>query len=214
MRGWCSALLMACAVAMAGSATQTDWSGGQAIPTPVTEWGSTFGPGDLLDWLNSPGCLTLDFEQVDLASGQFGLGELVGADLDGDGLTDVIGSYSNNPVRWFRNTGTELPWPCHLVYDGGCNYFAPASAADMDGDDDPDVLISDSDYRIVWAENSLPDSVWAVHLVCEPPTNIRSMHAADVDNDGDQDVFGAGTMDDWVGWWENIDGVGDSWWST
>jgi len=38
-----------------------------------------------------------------------------------------------------------------------------------------------------------------------------SVHAADMDGDGDVDVLGAALLDDDIAWWENLNGAGTSW---
>ncbi|MCD6587911.1 MAG: T9SS type A sorting domain-containing protein [Candidatus Fermentibacteraceae bacterium] len=195
----------------ADSATQTDWSEGPGNPLPVTQWSSKFGPGSCVDWANNPGLLTLDLQRTDLAWGFPTVYEIILADLDDDGKQDVIGSEHYQPVIWLRNTGVETPWPYQVIFDGQCNCDVLPAPADMDGDGDLDILFADKDYNIFWAENLLPDSSWTLHTIATDLYRAMSLHSADIDGDGDQDIFGCVMNNNWVGWWENIDGVGNSW---
>ena len=52
---------------------------------------------------------------------------------------------------------------------------------------------------------------WVEHEVQEDFDQTRSVHAADVDGDGDVDVLGAARGDDEIAWWENRVGDGTLW---
>ena len=79
------------------------------------------------------------------------------------------------------------------------------ASADVDGDGDLDVLgaarLADD---ITWWENTIGDgTVWIEHTVEGEFDGATSVHAADVDRDGDLDILGAAGTADIITWWEN-----------
>jgi len=49
------------------------------------------------------------------------------------------------------------------------------------------------------------------HVVVDSIWGACAVDTEDIDGDGDTDVLGASEVDDFIAWWENIDGVGTSW---
>ena len=135
-------------------------------------------------------------------------------DIDSDGDLDLIGAArSINAVTWWENTaGDGSFWLVHAI-DNNFVYSIEVYAADLDGDGDPDVLgAAMTGDDITWWENTAGDgSAWSEHLVDGAFNGARSVHAADVDKDGDLDILGAARYDDDVAWWENLNGDGSSW---
>jgi hypothetical protein len=79
-------------------------------------------------------------------------------------------------------------------------------AADVDGDDDIDVLTASyADDTISWYENdSTPgDGGWTGRAITTTSQFAYSVHAADVDGDGDIDVISSSLGNDTVAWYEN-----------
>jgi FG-GAP-like repeat/Secretion system C-terminal sorting domain len=104
-------------------------------------------------------------------------------------------------------------WTEHPVigdFEGARSVYA----YDMDGDGDIDVLgaayLADD---ITWWENVDGDGLnWTEHEVDGSFESAQSVCAADVDGDGDTDVFGAGnSYGGGIAWWENVDGDGLNW---
>jgi FG-GAP-like repeat/Secretion system C-terminal sorting domain len=135
------------------------------------------------------------------------------ADVDGDGDTDVLGAaYYNGAVTWWDNVdGSGLEWVEHPV--GNLNIAKALYASDVDGDGDIDVLGADYDEGdIVWWENVDGGGLeWVEHLVDGEFDGASSVHAMDVDGDGDTDVQGAADGAHDIKWWENVDGGGLEW---
>lgn len=57
---------------------------------------------------------------------------------------------------------------------------------------------------ITWWENIAGDgTAWSGHTVDGTFDRAYSVHAADLDGDGDMDVLGAAGIADEITWWEN-----------
>jgi VCBS repeat protein len=135
------------------------------------------------------------------------------ADLDGDGDADVIGGarFLGRVFAFVNAAGDGSTWTQRTVATGLSDVWAVATA-DLDGDGDMDVL-STSRYidRVAWYRNDAGDgSVWTPLVVSTVAPVPHSVHASDVDRDGDQDVvvaaFGAT-----IAWHENLTGAGTTW---
>ena len=128
------------------------------------------------------------------------------ADVDGDGDMDALSaSRDDDKVAWYENTsGDGSSWTPHTITtdaDGATSVYA----GDLDGDGDMDVLsASFFDDKIAWYENTSGDgSSWMLHTITTDADSARSVYAADVDGDGDMDVFSASQSDDKIAWYEN-----------
>jgi FG-GAP-like repeat/Secretion system C-terminal sorting domain len=135
-------------------------------------------------------------------------------DVDGDGDIDVLGAANGaDDITWWENTdGTGGVWTEHTV-DGEFDGAASVYAADVDGDGDTDILGAASlADDITWWENvEGTGTSWTEHTVDSDVDRAYSVHATDVDGDGDIDVLGAAIYADDIIWWENLDGTGTSW---
>ncbi len=105
--------------------------------------------------------------------------------------------------------------PPHVIV-GNFNGANDAYAADVDGDGDVDVVGTAGDDGIqgrhmMWWENAVGDGrFWIEHTVDNSFEGV-SVHAADVDGDGDVDILGASWAADDITWWENTAGDGTLW---
>ena len=120
-------------------------------------------------------------------------------------------------TSWYVTSGTVgiAPGVIEHAVDSSFDGAWFVDSADMDGDGDVDVLGTASFVynRITWWENADGlGAVWIEHTIggisFDPPIFI---HAADVDSDGDMDVLGASQYGNNISWWENTDGMGESW---
>lgn len=144
-----------------------------------------------------------------VAAGFDGATSVHAVDFDGDGDLDLIGAAheADTITVWENTNGLGSAWDDHVVtgsYDGAIS----VQAADIDGDGDVDVLAAaEVADDITWWEN---DGTWPDDGTGWTPRNIwwefygvRSVHAADLDNDGDVDVLGACGECDAFSWFEN-----------
>ncbi len=131
------------------------------------------------------------------------------ADLDGDGLPDVLASYdgSDEIVWWQNNGGGSFTTGVRItnLADRATSVFA----ADLDGDGDLDVLsASGNDDKIAWYENlTLNSGTFGPQKIITTNANgAYSVHAADLDGDGAIDVLSASEIDNRIAWYRNSGG--------
>ena len=138
------------------------------------------------------------------------------SDLDGDGDRDVLvaeeGSvpWATTRIAWYENTDGLGAFGPRRVITSQIEGGSAVVAADLDGDGDPDVLsASKRDDKIAWYENTDGLGTFGGQRVLTTSADVaRSVHAADLDGDGDLDVLAASEGDDTVAWFENLDGLG------
>ncbi|MCP3958924.1 MAG: DUF11 domain-containing protein, partial [bacterium] len=149
--------------------------------------------------------------------GDFEVGEAVkAADVDGDGDLDVVGvSFGDFLVSWWENTaGDGSAWTERSIKTGILG-AEDVDVADVDGDGDLDVVGFDFDQVFWWENDGTPTVVtgsdWTERTVVTLSGTFKSVHAADVDRDGDLDVLAANAVNDLVAWYENTAGDGSAW---
>tara|TARA_R110000772_G_scaffold141974_1_gene251675 strand:+ start:4099 stop:5463 length:1365 start_codon:yes stop_codon:yes gene_type:complete len=134
-------------------------------------------------------------------------------DIDGDGDMDALVSYNyplDGKITWYENAdGLGTFGPQQIIFT---NILVIKSifASDLDGDGDLDVLsASRNDNIIAWYENTNGLGSFGVQqIISDTALYAFSVHAADIDNDGDQDIFTA-RGDDYISWYENTNGQGN-----
>ena len=204
----------------AGTATQTDWSGGDGIFGPVIDWGSEFYLDTDIESYNYPSDIVLQktialIPLEHTVDGAFdGAHSVFSADINGDGYMDVLGAgYLCNDIAWWENVdGYGTSWTEHIV-DGDFAGTRSVYSADVNGDGYMDVLgAAYSANDITWWENvDGSGTSWTEHIVDGNFGTPISVYSADVNGDGYMDVLGAAISDNDITWWENVDGSGTSW---
>ncbi len=199
--------------ASAGSATQTDWSGGPGEHGPVTSWGTDFSADTDIDWHYVIGELSLAcFQDYPVARVDFPR-VIFPCDMDGDGYTDLLcAAQESDAVFLFRNTGMGMTWETATVA-GGLDGAWTVFAADIDSDQDLDVLCTANfEGTVTWWENlDGSGSSWSGHFVTTELVFPERSVAVDVDGDSDMDVVTAEHLTGEIFWVENIDGQGLAW---
>ncbi|MCD4846873.1 MAG: T9SS type A sorting domain-containing protein [Candidatus Aegiribacteria sp.] len=197
----------------AGSAVQTEWSGGPGVWGSVTDWGNQFFQETDISWLHASGCIMLQGCVEHVITGYYPSLIFVHADdIDGDDDTDVLTATSSgtNSISWWENldeSGTA--WSQHVI-----DVYFPSMcihSEDIDGDGDSDVLCAGTDLICWWENTNGLGTAWAEHTVDSDFQGANSVYSEDIDSDGDMDVLGAARYADDITWWENLNGVGTSW---
>jgi surface antigen len=126
------------------------------------------------------------------------------ADMDRDGDMDVL-SVADAEVAWHENNDAFPPafvtHPIANNLDGGRWVYA----ADLDRDGDMDVVAASKvNDQIFWYQNQggTPPT-FAGYLVTNRAQGPRSVLAADLDSDGDMDLYSASDDDNTIAWYEN-----------
>ena len=201
----------------ADSEVQTDWSGGGDIPGPVSEWSNEFYQSLCINWSDNPGSLLLSQGILKhTVDGDFeGAWSVYSEDIDGDGDMDILGAaWGDDDITWWENSDTSpgIYWTEHLV-DGDFLFATSVYSEDINGDGYLDILgAAWGADDITWWENvDGSGTSWVEHTVDGGFWGARSVYSEDIDGDGDMDVLGAAVKDNFITWWENIDGLGTSW---
>jgi uncharacterized repeat protein (TIGR01451 family) len=136
------------------------------------------------------------------------------ADVDGDGDLDALSaSFFDDTIAWYENVGGGgTSWTRRTIATTA-DQARSVYAADLDGDGDLDALSASSfDDKVAWYENvGGGGTSWTLHTISTTADGAFSVHAADVDGDGDLDVLSASYDDDKTAWYENAGGGGTSW---
>ncbi len=151
----------------------------------------TFGPDQLI-------VETLDYG---------GFVSVFAIDIDGDSDNDVLAAeFGGNTLSWFENTnGLGAFGPQQIITSTLITPYMIFSI-DLDNDGDLDVLsASGTDDKVIWYENTDGLGTFSTEKVITTLTdNPRSVYAADIDNDGDNDVLSASIADYKIAWYENF----------
>lgn len=139
------------------------------------------------------------------------------ADIEGDGDMDVLGASKTqfdtfDITLWMNEDGLGQSWSARII-DGAFDGAKSVCTGDVDGDGDLDVLGAAAYVdEIAWWENMDGSAtVWTKHTIGGSFDGAWSVHAADMDSDGDLDVIGTAYYLDAVALWTNTDGTGTSW---
>ena len=128
-------------------------------------------------------------------------------DVDGDGDLDVLAT-GDDTIAWYENAdGKASSWRRHFITTRSETGFS-AYAADLDADGDLDLLSATSEGNTTaWHENTDGQGSFGPRKVIAIFWNApaRSVYAADVDDDGDNDVLSVST---WIQMYDNTDGFG------
>jgi hypothetical protein len=147
--------------------------------------------------------------------GQFnGAYSVYAADVDGDGDVDALGAaQEDSDITWWENDGSNPPIFIEHTIDGAFGGACSVYATDLDDDGDTDVLgAASGDHDIAcWENNGATLPSFSKHVIDPEVMGASSVHCADFDGDGDNDVLGASYALEYVSWWENRLGEATPW---
>lgn len=169
-------------------------AGSPGVAWIQNEGGGDFGPGQSIN-----------------TTGQFSPVSIFAGDLDRDGDLDVVvGSNLDNTIAWYENLDSAGSFGPKRVITTLAAGVETVIARDLDGDGDLDVLsASPLDDKVAWYENVDGAGAFAAQVVISSAGDgAASVGTADLDGDGDLDVFAASRIDDKLAWYENLDGQG------
>jgi len=135
-------------------------------------------------------------------------------DLDGDGLPDILGgSAAGAEVAWWRNLGGSPPAWSRWTIDDAVPGAHDVAGADLDDDGDVDVIaVSFEDDEILWWRNDGgAGTTWRRFIIASAFDYPTKVAIADVDHDGDLDVYGVAWHDRQIAWWRNEGGDPIEW---
>lgn len=143
-------------------------------------------------------------------------------DVDGDGRLDIVAASGHNPSRgevyWYKSPADPAQpwWPKKI----GHGLAAPENLVVFEGlDGRVEVITAELDYEnrkrkeraVVWYTSATNGEEWE-GIVLYRGKNFHVMRAADLDNDGDLDLYAASFEEKngyaHVDWFENIAGYG------
>jgi len=167
---------------------------------------------DTLAWYeNLDGLGTFSSENIISIAGN--ARSLSAADIDNDGDIDLLETSSGDIiVGWYENLdgagtfGTQNPIGIPPEPFSTISVFG----VDIDGDGDIDVLTGAAgENNIAWYENLDGAGNFSdMKLISGVEFSVLSVYAADLDNDGDNDVIAAAFNDGFITFYENLDGLG------
>ena len=134
------------------------------------------------------------------------------ADLDGDMVLDLLTTDATleGKISWYKNLDGQGTFGEEQIITLNLTETRFVTAADLDGDNDMDVLATSLVGDIVvWYENIDGLGNFSTQNIITTQVDLPLMaFAADIDNDGDLDVFSASKFDGKLAWYEN-DGDGN-----
>ncbi len=133
------------------------------------------------------------------------------ADLDNDGDVDVLSaSFEDDRVAWYENLDGKGTFGEQLNISKAAKGATDVIAYDLDGDGDQDVVSASAfDDKIAWYENLDGNGLFGQQRVISTNADLASsVHAADLDMDGDYDILSSSSGDHKIAWYKNLDGQG------
>ena len=133
---------------------------------------------------------------------------VIADDVDGDGDMDILNiEFGGEIIAWYENTDGQGTFSSkQIIMD---EVLAPRQIvmADLDNDGDKDIIynsneVVDPDY-LAWRANDGLGNFGIEQVITTNVVAARGIFVADIDNDGDIDVFSSSIADHKIAWYEN-----------
>jgi hypothetical protein len=130
------------------------------------------------------------------------IGDIQVEDLDLDGIAEIYYHGNNSNLIQLTYDAMTLSWSPLII---SANAFGEISIIDFDKDGDKDILVGNN-TTLSWHENTDGlGGTWVEHsLISGLANTIESIHAADLDQDGDMEIILAKKEDGFVYAYENL----------
>jgi len=172
-------------------------------------WGT---PG--IAWWRNDGGNPVVWTKFTVAQNFINAHEVYAHDLDKDNDIDILGASSDlNTIAWWRNDGGDpVVWTEQVLSDN-VTLAKSVHVGDFDDDGDNDVVgASIADHDIIWWRNDGGNPIqWTEFLVVGNFIGAHRVEAIDMDDDGDDDILGAGYLGHQIAWWRNEGGNPITW---
>ena len=111
------------------------------------------------------------------------------------------------------NTYAQIDFEQHIIVDSNPNLDGPFALAsgDIDGDGDKDLFATSTNGdKVVWFKNLDGQGNFSEPIIISFTMNYpMGLSLADIDNDNDLDLIAISNNDHKIGWFENLDGLGN-----
>jgi hypothetical protein len=103
-----------------------------------------------------------------------------------------------------RLVSAQVSWNLHVIHNN-THGTSSVYVCDLDNDSDLDVLgaVLEDNQMVWWRNEGGNPIVWTKFIIAYGFLSAFSVYAADIDDDGDQDVIGAAGDGDEIAWWSN-----------
>jgi hypothetical protein len=133
------------------------------------------------------------FDQHVISDSLFDPDDITCADLNSDGLLDII--FDSKGMTWYENSGSETHWPLHFIFDMG-DISDHSRVYDFNGDGRDDIITQayhgSGTYYLPSPDD--PEGRWKSFRIGGKSAGLALY---DVDRDGDMDVLNSSV------WYEN-----------
>ena len=168
-------------------------------------------------WYENNGATSPNFTSYVIGTGRRTSSFVLGADMNGDTIMDIVSSSINDDkIAYYQNGGTgPLDFTEQVItvdpdpindpnsVQGFADTVRMISVGDLDGDGDLDLASAGvRNDRVAWYENQ-GGGVWDAHPLTNSLDGARAVWVADLDDDGDQDVIGGPWFGNTMVWFEN-----------